>query len=557
MFLLSLFTTEALCQNAPFEAHEATIESIHNALLGRSNTCRDVISAFTTRIEAFNPLINAVISLNPDALQAADYLDQRIKQGNFSGSLFCIPVLLKDNFDFKGLPTTAGCEALKDSYPVNDAITVSALQRAGAIILGKTNLHEFALEGLSVSSLGGQTINPYDFTRTPGGSSGGSGAAIAASFAMLATGTDTVNSLRNPASANSIYSFRPTRGLISRAGVVPVSFWQDAVGAMGRSIADIAVALEVMSSIGSDPADNATITACASRIVRNNTVHPIFHYSPRNLNGKRIGILYPFINYTSSNETDPVTNSIQKVLKSLTSQNATLIHLNSTIHYSTYDPNTLLSLDLQQHEFSQQLTTYLSSPDLIGPHPKSMSSLYLNSSGGNSSTFLVIPKQYPYIHTALKSSTSSPEYQSLIPKIETLTQTLHNEFQTQNLDAIIYPQQRNLVVPLSSPSQSSRNGVLAALIGFPVVAIPMGFSPATDTAPIGIPIGMEVLGLPWSEDLLFDIAGGIDSILKARRPPVLPELTIENREMYYEEMPVVRPSGVRNVDLDAYPTGVF
>lgn len=178
----------ARAQTTPFEAREATIASVHAGLYTHQNTCRDVVSAFIARIEAYNPLINAIITLNPSALDDADDLDTSLASGNATGSLFCIPILLKDNYDAAGMRTTAGCAALNDSYPTVDSPAVSAFRRAGAIILGKSNLHEFALEGLSVSSLGGQTINPYDFSRTPGGSSGGTGAAVAASFAVFGTG---------------------------------------------------------------------------------------------------------------------------------------------------------------------------------------------------------------------------------------------------------------------------------------------------------------------------------------------------------------------------------
>lgn len=187
--LVSLFTGLAISQTVQFDAREATISTVQTALFTGQNSCRDVVSAFIARIEAHNPKINAVISLNPGALHDADQLDLALRAGNGTGSLFCIPILLKDNYDATGIPTTAGCAALNASVPQEDAPTVAAFRNAGAIILGKANLHEFALEGLSVSSLGGQTINPYDFGRTPGGSSGGTGAAIAASFAVFGTGT--------------------------------------------------------------------------------------------------------------------------------------------------------------------------------------------------------------------------------------------------------------------------------------------------------------------------------------------------------------------------------
>ncbi len=172
----------------PFDSREATIDSVHNALFTGLTTCRGVVSSFLSRIEAFNPTINAIITLNPNALLLADQMDMQILSGNATGPLFCIPVLLKDNYDTNEMNTTGGCSDLAGSQPTVDAPAAVALKNAGAIILGKTNLHELALEGLSVSSLGGQTINPYDHTRTPGGSSGGTGAAIATSFAVFGTG---------------------------------------------------------------------------------------------------------------------------------------------------------------------------------------------------------------------------------------------------------------------------------------------------------------------------------------------------------------------------------
>jgi Asp-tRNA(Asn)/Glu-tRNA(Gln) amidotransferase A subunit family amidase len=174
----------------PFDSREASIDSVHNALFTGLTTCRGVVSSFIARIEAFNPTINAIITLNPNALSLADQMDMQILAGNATGSLFCIPVLLKDNYDTTEMNTTGGCLDLAGSQPKVDAPATAVLKNAGAIILGKTNLHELALEGLSVSSLGGQTINPYDHTRTPGGSSGGTGAAIATSFAVFGTGID-------------------------------------------------------------------------------------------------------------------------------------------------------------------------------------------------------------------------------------------------------------------------------------------------------------------------------------------------------------------------------
>jgi Asp-tRNA(Asn)/Glu-tRNA(Gln) amidotransferase A subunit family amidase len=186
LFLAVTSLTTAFSE--PFDPREATIDSVHHALFTGITTCRYVVSSFIARIEAFNPTINAILTLNPQALAIADEMDLRIASGNTTGSLFCIPILLKDNYDTVGMNTTGGCLAMAGSQPTADGPATAALKAAGAIVLGKTNMHELALEGLSVSSVGGQTINPYDHTRTPGGSSGGTAAGVATSFAVFGTG---------------------------------------------------------------------------------------------------------------------------------------------------------------------------------------------------------------------------------------------------------------------------------------------------------------------------------------------------------------------------------
>ncbi len=325
-----------------FDVREATIETVHHAILTRAATCREVVSAYISRIEAFNPAINAVVSLNPDALAIADEMDNRVAAGNATGSLFCIPILLKDNYDAVGMNTTGGCLDLADNRPTADAATVTALKKAGAVILGKTNLHEMALEGLTVSSLGGQTVNPYDRTRTPGGSSGGTGVAVAANLAVFGTGTDTVNSLRNPASANSLFSFRPTRGLISRRGVIPVSYTQDAVGAIGRTPRDLAVALTVMASIGHDEADNATALIPPGVLGKDYTaaVHG------GSLKGLRLGVINGFFNHTPSAETTHVNSAMERMRCLLESAGVTIINVTESI----YNVTVISALDVQTSE---------------------------------------------------------------------------------------------------------------------------------------------------------------------------------------------------------------
>jgi Asp-tRNA(Asn)/Glu-tRNA(Gln) amidotransferase A subunit family amidase len=524
-----------------FDGREASIESVHTALFSGLTTCRDVVTGFLVRIEKFNPTINSIISLDPNVLATADEMDVALSNGNATGTLWCIPMLLKDNYDSVPLNTTAGCLALNSTVPTVDAPTVRALKRAGAVIMGKTNLHELALEGLSVSSLGGQTINPYDHSRTPGGSSGGTGAAIAASLAVIGTGTDTVNSLRSPASANSLFSFRPTRGLISRAGVVPISFTQDAVGAIGRSVADIAKVLTVMASVGYDPDDNVTALIPPSSV---GIDYSKSIYGSR-LSGMRFGLIEGFFNRTETNETTPVNDAMSHVVNALTAAGATVVPLNDAVYNATA---LSAKLDVQQNEYRELLTAYLQRPSLQGVRPASMPALCA------SSEFLVIPSQYSYVNTALVSSTGNATYTLKQYGIRNLTATLETTFKQHSLDALIYPEQKNLVVKIGSPSQSGRNGILAALTGSPVVTVPIGFSPATDTAPIGVPIGMEILGLSWSEAKLLGAAARIDDLLHARRMPTFANMSVEVTSAY-TAVPSITPN--RGNIPSQYPIGVL
>ena len=539
--LLPCFASTTLALTDSFDTREATVDGIHNALFSRLTTCREVVSAFISRIEEFNPTVNAVISLNPDALSLADELDINLASGNATGSLFCVPVLLKDNYDAVGMNTTGSNVALVNNKPLADAPVVAAFKKAGAIILGKANLHELALEGLSVSSLGGQTVNPYDHTRTPGGSSGGTGAAIASNFAVLGTGTDTVNSMRSPASANSLFSFRPTRGLISRSGVIPISYTQDALGTMARNPKDLAVALTVMASVGYDPSDN--VTAQIPPEIRNRDYSTLLY--GRSLKGLRFGLLDGFWNHTASDETTPVNDVMAATIEQLTAAGVEMVNITETVYNAL---NISASLDVQTYEYRELLDEYLASSRLTGsPRPTSFNEIYTRDD------FLVIPAQYNNVKNAFNRSTGDPAYFAAQRGIQNLTETLRKTFASNNLDAIIYPEQKNLVVKIGSPSQSGRNGILAALTGFPVVTVPVGFSRPTEDAPIGVPIGMEVLGRPWSEDLLLSVAQRIYEIKPVRRMPPFANGTIETKA--YEEVPTIKPN--RGNISPAYPFGTL
>lgn len=524
-----------------FDIREATIDGIHNALFTRLTTCRDLVASHLARIEVLNPTINAIVSLNAEALSLAEAMDLQIAQGNATGALFCIPVLAKDNYDVTPMNTTGSCLSLANSRPTEDAPSIKALKSAGAIVLGKTNLHELALEGLTVSSLGGQTVNPYDQTRTPGGSSGGSGAAVAANLAVLATGTDTVNSLRSPAASNSLFSFRPTRGLISRAGVIPISYTQDAVGAMARTVRDLAVVMTVMARVGYDAHDNST-ALIPPEVAGRDYVAALRAPS---LKGLRLGLVQGFFNRTASSETTPVNEIMRTMLQKLEAAGATVVNITEDIYNATAISQ---ALDVQAFEYREGLDGYLSGADLSGARPATFAELY------SSDQFLVIPSQYSFVNASFVSSTSNSSYFTAQRGIQNLTNALHATFSTNGLDALIYPEQKNLVVKIGSPSQSGRNGILAAVTGSPVVVVPAGFSSPTEDAPIGVPVGMEILGLPWTEDRLLNIANGIGQMLPVRRMPTFANGTVEVPAAGYQDVPSVTPS----VNISrAYPTGTL
>src|ERR1700737_1432841 len=244
---------------ADFKLEEATIPEIERAFHDHHLTCHQIVKTYLDRIAAYDkqgPRLNAILTLNGGALAKADLLDAAFAKKGAVGPLHCVPVVLKDNYNTGDLPTTGGSLSLEGAQPGKDAFVVARLRSAGAIVLAKGNMHEFALGGTTVSSFGGQTLNPYDLTRTPGGSSGGPGAAVAANLATAGMGSDTVNSIRSPASACDLVGLRPTIGLVSRTGIIPAALTQDIAGPITRSVADAAAMLEGVQGFG--PKDDTT-----------------------------------------------------------------------------------------------------------------------------------------------------------------------------------------------------------------------------------------------------------------------------------------------------------
>ena len=510
--IFTLMATHAGAQQQstkPFHLDEATIGDVHAAYKSGALTSVELVRAYLDRIQACDqagPKLNVVIFLDPRAFEEAAALDKYFRRtGKFIGPLHGIPVLLKDNVNTKDMPTTGGSLSLAGYTPATDAAITQKLRSAGAIILAKVNLHEFAIWGETVSSIQGQTLNPYDLTRTPGGSSGGTGAGVAANFAMAGVGTDTVNSIRSPASANSIVGIRPTVGLVSRAGIIPYSFTQDAAGPLARTVTDAARLLNVL--VGYDPDDPATAWSVGNiqedytKFLKSNGVQ-----------GKRIGVLRSFFGAAPIHaEVNIVAN---QALEDLKKSGATIVELNTP----DLDSGVITS-DVSVHlfELKPALNAYLGA----GNAPvKSLEEII--SSG----------KFHPNIRENITKSQGlelDDSYRLRLQKRAALQQRVMKIMADERLDAIVFPHQKRLVVPVDE-TQVERNGALGAVTGFPSIVVPGGFSRPTPTAPLGVPVGIEFLGRPWSERLLIEIGYGYEQATKHRRPPpTIPPLLASHR----------------------------
>ena len=498
LVMLLVRDATAAAQVKTFHLEEATISDVQTAYLSGATTSTRLVQAYLERIKASDqagPKLNVVISLNPRALQEAATLDEHLRTTRkFVGPLHGIPVLLKDNVNTKDMPTTGGSLTLAGYTPATDAAITQKLRNAGAIILAKVNLHEFAIWGETVSSMRGQTLNPYDLTRTPGGSSGGTGAGVAANFAVAGIGTDTINSIRSPASANCIVGIRPTLGLVSRAGVIPYSFTQDAAGPLARTVTDAAKMLNVL--VGYDPNDPATAWS-----VGNTEKDYTKFLKADGIKGKRIAVLRSFFgNAPIHEEVNTVANQAVTDLKRL---GATVIELNTP----DLDSGKISSdISVHLYEFKPAINTYLVS----GNAPvKSLEEII--SSG----------KFYPNIGDSIKKAQSlelDDGYRLRLQKRSELQQRVMKIMADDRLDAIVFPHQKRLVVPVGE-TQVERNGGLGAATGFPSIVVPGGFSSPTPTAKLGVPVGIEFLGRPWSEKLLIEIGYGYEQATKHRLPP--------------------------------------
>ena len=483
-----------------FVLEEATISSIHAAFTSKQLTCVQLARAYLNRIESDDdkgPALNAILAVNPRALEIAADMDRLGTTGNRAlQPLHCIPVVVKDNYNTVDMPTTGGSVTLARSVPLDDAFVVKRLRRAGALILAKSNLTELARGGTTVSSLGGQTKNPYDLTRTPGGSSGGTGAAIAANFAVLGTGSDTGQSIRSPASAQSLVGLRPTRGLVSRDGIIPFSTTQDEAGPITRTVEDTARMLDVIA--GYDAADPVTAFSL-------HKIPPSYtSFLDRDgLRGVRIGALMDVFGKDAVHR--EVNAVVEAAIETLVGAGATIVRFNiANIEGLTRD------LDLGAFEFKAAFNAYLSR---LGPAApvKTLDE------------FIARGEFHRSLRSGLEAAqrtggASDPEYRTRVARRTDLRQAVMGAMADHRLDAIIYPHQRRLVASIGE-EQLERNGVLSNATGFPALTVPGGFSAPTSSAPIGVPVGIELLGPDWSEPVLLKMAYAFEKRTQIRKIP--------------------------------------
>lgn len=468
-----------------FSLQDATIASINAAFEARALTSEKLVELYLVRIAEYEnrgPNINAFINLHPDPLSVARALDKERQVSGPRSPLHGIPVVLKDNFNTSDLPTTGGSVLLKDVYPAREAFVVERLRAAGAIILGKTNLTDM-VQGALESSLGGRTLNPWDLTRTPGESSSGTGAALAANLTLLGTGSDNGQSVRSPASANGVIGMKPTIGLVSCAGVLPSSLSHNACGPMTRSVADLAELLDVMA--GFDPRDYMTRLALGK-------IPPTYtdYLDTNGLDGARLGMVIELLG--NGPEHVEVNRVFEEATERMTKLGATVIAVRIP-HMSDYR-----GISTDNYEAWDLLNAWFAE---LGPtSPFHDMAEFLENATYDPT--LVIRARQRQKHAGPEHF---DEYQRRLLRMHEFRTLLVEFMDMHSLDALIYPLQ-NILVAKHGSRNTGRNGFLASMGMLPAIDVPAGYSAPLPTAPGGVPIGMDFLGRPFDEGRLIKLA---------------------------------------------------
>ena len=479
------------------EVHEATVAELQAAMQASRVTAVELVDAYLARIQAYDrngPALNSLIRVNPKARAEAAALDQERAQRGPRGPLHGIPVILKDNYDTEDLPTSGGSIALAGQIPPDDAFVVRRLREAGAIILGKANMHELAAGITTISSLGGQTRNPYDPRRCPGGSSGGTGAAIAASLATIGWGTDTCGSIRIPAAYGSLVGIRPTQGLVSRDGIIPLSHTQDIGGPMTRTVADLAVALDV--TVGYDPADPATQ-------VMQDRPRPSFTGALRTdaLRGARLGVLRNYFSDTDGN----VARVVRAAADAMKALGAEVVEVSMPDFDSLVAGSRVVDFE-----------TKFDLLDYFGANPtasiRSMSDILARG-------LYHVSLENRFRRIEREPARETEERSAVLAKQVVLRDAVVRLLDSLRLDALIYPTMKQKPVLIGDP-QVGVTCQLSAHAGLPAITVPAGY---TDD---GLPVGVELLGRPFADDRLVGLAysfeqAGPRRLAPATTPPLV------------------------------------
>jgi len=499
---------------ATFQLEEATVSSINRAFDAGALTSQELVQLYLNRIEAYDdkgPSLNSIITINPDALEVAAALDLERQTTGARSLLHGVPILLKDNYDTFDLPTSAGATVLQNSIPPDDAFVVDRLRDAGAIILGKTNLDEFARGSSGLSSVGGQTKNPYALDRVPGGSSGGTGASISANFATIGLGTETGVSIRNPAANNSLVGIASTEGLVSRGGVVPLSFTQDRTGPLARTVTDAAIVLDIIA--GFDPSDPVTAKSIGQI--------PAGGYTSLldkdALAGARIGVFRDLFRSGPIHEQGLAV--IETAITDMKAQGATIVD-DVTLGFDVF--GFLANSRVNNLEFKFALNDYLES---LGPDAPVKSLTEIIEDGR------YLPRLEGGLigSDAVESLENNPVYDELIARRSFLRNETLKVMDALDLDAIVYPMKTVPPGVIGQPDPESDNP-FTSIAGLPGIVVPAGYTSA------GLPIGIEFSGRPFSEAELLGLSYSYEQATQNRRTPSLfPSLAGETIE--YESVP--------------------
>lgn len=472
---------------------EYTIEQMQQGFDNGDFTIEMVVRAYLERIELIDrngPCLGSIITVNPDAIAIAQRLDKELQDGHKRGPLHGIPVVLKDNIDTHDkMPTTAGSRALANSFPLQDSRVAKQLREAGAVIIGKASLSEWANFRGSLSTSGwggisGETRNPYDVTRNPCGSSSGSGVAVSANLTMLAIGTETDGSIVCPSHANGIVGIKPTVGLISRTGVIPIAYTQDSPGPMGRTVTDVAIFLGAL--VGCDTTDAKTLLSRE----KYHTDYTQF-LKKDGLQGKRIGF---FTGVSGMHfKVDSVMTQAIRLLKE---EGVEVVELSRVVEPMAGQN----SFEVMLYEYKDGLNKYFAS---LGPDAPIKNVEELIEFNKNDSIELKYYNQLYLEMAQAKGDLNSPQYKQALADMmaQTRTRGIDKVMDENRLDAIVAPTgtpawKTDLI---NGDSYSFGTSSPSAQAGYPIISLPMG---AID----GLPVGLSFYGRAWSEPVLLEIA---------------------------------------------------